>query len=143
MGRSARKANRQARKAQRNRLIAAVKNAVEHKTITFKPDAGGVEPPFVDVFNQIWPILDPALKFTETYTNDATDAVLDNVWVAGNVIANGGTEADISTFRAKFDKVWDKISTYLELAQALTNDQTDKVIDQVLDIGDWISGEGA
>lgn len=142
MGRTERKANRQARKTQRTRLIAAVKNAIENKTITFKPDAGGAEPPFADVFNQIWPILDPALKFTETYTNEATDAVLEEVWAAGNAIATGGANADTSAFRVKFDKVWDKISTYLELAQALTNNQTDEVIDQVLDIGDWIAGEG-
>ncbi|OEK00821.1 hypothetical protein BFP97_04540 [Roseivirga sp. 4D4] len=142
MGRAERRANRQARKTQRRRLIAAVKNAIENNTITFKPDDDGAEPPFADVFNQIWPILDPALKFTETYTNDATDAVLQEVWAAGSAIANGGGDADASAFQAKFDQVWDKISFYLELAQTFTNDATDKVIDEVLDIGDWIAGDG-
>ncbi len=141
MGRAERRANRRARKTQRKRLIAAVKNAIENNTITFKPEDGGAEPAFADVFNQIWPILDPALKFTETYTNDATDAVLQEVWAAGNAIATGGGDADASAFQAKFDQVWDKISFYLELAQTFTNDQTDKVIDEVLDIGDWIASE--
>lgn len=142
MGRAAqRKANRAARKVQKKRLIAAVEHAIENNTITFKPDAGGATPAFADVFNQIWPILDPALKFAETYTNDATNAVLEDVWDAGNAIATGGANADESAFQAKFDQVWDKISKYLELIQTFTNDKTDAVIDKVLDIGDWIAGD--
>ncbi len=139
MGKAERKANRQERRAQKKRLIAAVEIAIEHKTITFKPGAGGTEPAFADVFNQIWPILDPALKFAETYTNDKTDKVLQAVWEAGSAISSGG--GNPSAFQEKFDEIWDKVSSYLEIIQTFTNSKVDAVIDQVLDIGDWIAGD--
>lgn len=141
MGKAERKANRKERRAQKKRLIAALQNAIENNTITFKPDDGGAEPAFADVFNQIWPILDPALKFAMTYTNADTDKVLQDVWDAGNAISTGGANADESAFQQKFDEIWDKVSSYLELIQTFTNDKVDAIIDKVLDIGDWIAGD--
>ena len=141
MGKAERRANRKERRAQKKRLISAIQYAIENNTITFKPDSDDAQPEFADVFNQIWPILDPALKFAKTYTNADTDRVLQDVWDAGNAIATGGANADESAFQQKFDEIWDKVSSYLELVQTFTNDKVDAVIDKVLDIGDWIAGD--
>jgi len=141
MGKAERKANRASRKVQKKRLIAAIENAIKNKTITFKPSGTGTDPSFAEVFNQVWPILDPALKFAMTYTKPDTDKVLEDVWDAGNAVATGGENADTSAFQAKFDEIWDKLSTYLELVQTFTNDKVDAVIDQVLEIGDWIAND--
>lgn len=146
MGKSSRKARRQARRAKRQerrvqleRLIGAVKSA----NISFEPQDDGTNPPLVDVFKQIWPILDPALKFAINLklTKDRADKVLTSIHKAAQAVVEGGSEATENDFVEKFQDAWDYIEPKLELVQLVTPNNVDKVLDDVIEIGDWIAGE--
>ena len=140
--RAARKAAKAERKSQLNRLIEAIKNS----KIDFKPD-GDHKIPFVDVFNEFWPILDPALKYAIAMkkTNEKTDKALQDVWDVGNAIANGGGSDQESAFMKKFDTIWDVLGGILHVVEELPffNDKVKGVIEDIIDIGDWISDGGA
>jgi hypothetical protein len=111
--------------------------------ITLKPD-GDAKLEFVDVFKEIWDILDPALKYAVAMekTNEATDKVLNEVWASGNTIANGGGASAQSEFIQKFCKIWDKLEKALQILQLVVNDKADATIDDILEIGDWIADGG-
>jgi hypothetical protein len=145
MGKSSRKARRQARKAKRGErrdglqfLIEAIKNA----NITSLPDDDANPPSFISKFNEIWPILKPALKFAISLklTNDNVDKVLVEIVKAGEAVANGGADAS-GEFIEKFKMAWNKVEKVLELVQILTPNNVDKILDDVMEIGDWIAGE--
>lgn len=145
MGKEERKARRQARKAQRQarkqelkRLIEAIENA----NITFKPDDDLDQIGFIQVFNQIWPVLDPALKFAIALkvTGKKLDTTLEDVHKVGQLVSQGG-EDSVSDFKEKFAAAWDKIAFALGAIQMFTKDNVDDVIDDIIEIGDWIAGE--
>lgn len=139
--RVAKKAARKERSIQKKKLFEAIKNA----NLTFEPD-GSSDMKFIDVFQDIWPILDPALKYAIAMdkTNEQTDKVLEDVWAAGGVIANGGDEESQSQFFQDFRQIWAKIENALERLEDLNdliikNDKVEEVLDKVLEIGDWLA----
>jgi hypothetical protein len=145
MGKSSRKARRQARKAKRAERRDSLKmliGAIQNANITSLPEDDANPPTFISQFNEIWPILKPALKFAISLklTNDQVDKVLDEILKAGDAVANGGTDAS-GAFIEKFKMAWDKVERVLELVQIVTPNNVDKILDDVIEIGDWIAGE--
>ncbi len=145
MGKLNRNARRQARKAKRSErredlkvLLNAIQNA---GSISIPEDDSS--PNFISKFNEIWPILKPALKFAIKLrlTDEKADKVLEAVLTAGELVAKGGSAADQSAFQEKFRDAWDKIEIALEVIQLVTPANVDKVIDDVMEVGDWIAGE--
>lgn len=140
--RAARKADKAQRKEQFKRLIEAIKKS----DISFKPD-GDSDIKFVDVFQEIWQILDPALKYAIAMkkTNTRTDATLQEVWDAGNALANGGGAAEQTAFIGKFKDIWDTIEGILSVVEhiPLLPDKVEDVIEKIIEIGDWIADGGA
>lgn len=146
MGKAERQARRQARRTQRKerrehlkRLVTAISNA----KITFRPDDDDTQPPFIDVFNQIWPILDPALQYLTAMriTGPNFDDVLTEIRQAGLLVSQGGGAQTENAFRKKFTLHWNKLEWALELVQILTPDKVDDALDDIIEIGDWIAGE--
>ncbi len=146
MGKHSRKARRQARRAKRkerrqdlNDFISALNNANTVAT----PDDDSNPPTVLGKFNEIWPILKPALKFTISLklTKEKVDQVLEEVIKAGDVVASGGSDESVGVFIKKFKPAWSKIETALELVQIVTPNNVDNVLDDIIEIGDWIAGE--
>lgn len=134
--REARKQKRQERQAKINEMIAASKNVPDLSDSDFMSD-------YESVFGKIWPMLKPALEFAEQMkaTGEKTDAVLQELITIGNSMEAGtASAADIDTFQTKLKNIWKFVRMVLSAATVLTNDDTDKVIDKVLGIGDWITG---
>jgi len=79
--RAAKKVARKAGKVERQLQLKRLKTAIERAEITLKPD-GDAKLEFVDVFNEIWEILDPALKYAAAMekTNEQTYKVLNEVF---------------------------------------------------------------
>lgn len=146
MGNTNRKARRQARRAKRIERRKLLKELIEKltgKDISIEiSDDEGSNPPFIQVFQQVWPILDPALRFLIALriTKDRIDKVLEDVHKAGALLAQGGAEHE-NEFKEKFRSVWDDIEPKLELVQIITPNKVDKVLDDIIEIGDWIAGE--
>ncbi len=146
MGNANRKARRQARRARRKERRKLLKELIEKltgKDISVQiSDDEGANPPFIQVFQQVWPILDPALKFliAMRFTKERVDKTLEEIHKAGQLLAAGGAEHE-SEFRDKFRDVWDDIEPKLELVQIITPNKVDKVLDDIIEIGDWIAGE--
>jgi hypothetical protein len=142
--RAAKKAARKERSIQKKRLFEAIQNA----NLTFEPDGSSKEE-FIDVFQDFWKILDPALKYAIAMdkTNAKTDEVLEDVWTSGDAIANGGNEDSQSKFFQNFRQIWGKLENALELLEnvndlLIKNNKVDEVLDKVLEIGDWIADGG-
>ena len=139
---AARKADKMQRKDQLGRLIKAIKSS----DISFKPD-GDSDVPFIDVFKEIWEILDPALKYAIAMkkTNAETDAALQKVWDAGNALATEQTEELQQAFIDKFKGIWDTIEGILNVVEQipLLPDKVADVIEDLIEIGEWISDGGA
>lgn len=137
--REERKARRKEKKKQFKRLLEAAKNA----NITFKPNEDGHDIEFINVFNQIWPILDPALSYVRVLkiTKEGVDNTITDILAIGESIAIGGASSEKeSEFKDKLDSIWGIFSTGLEIAQTFTPDNVDEVIDDILEVGDWITG---
>lgn len=145
MGKGSRKIRRQARRARRKErraLLQELIGAIKGAKITFKPDAQGTRPTFDKIFKQIWPVLDPALRYAVILrvTGDRVDKVLEDIHKVGSDIAAGNTGL-VDDFRQKFRAAWDNIESKLELIQLLTPNSVDNIIDDVIEIGDWVAGE--
>ncbi|MEO9802995.1 MAG: hypothetical protein ABJF04_07095 [Reichenbachiella sp.] len=146
MGNSSRKARRQARRAkrkERRKLLRELIEKLSGRDISFEiSDKEGANPPFIQIFKEIWPILDPALKFliAMRLTKERVDKVLEDIHKAGQLLASGGAEHE-NEFREKFRNVWDDIEPKLEFIQIVTPNKVDKVLDDIIEIGDWIAGE--
>lgn len=145
MGNLSRKARRQARKAkrgERRESLQSLIGAIQNANITSVPSDDANPPSFISKFNEIWPVLKPALKFAISLrlTDDNVDKVLNEIAKAGEAVANGGADAS-GVFVEKFKMAWDKVEKILELVQIITPNNVDKILDDVIEIGDWIAGE--
>lgn len=146
MGKASRKARRQARRARRKErraLLNILISELQNKDISFEvSDEEGANPPFIQIFQKVWPILDPALKFLISLriTKERIDITLEGIHKAGELLAKGGAEHE-NEFREKFRSAWDDIEPKLELVQLITPKKVDKVLDDIAEIGDWIAGE--
>lgn len=146
MGKKSRKARRIARKAKRSERRDSLKSligAISNTQISSLPDDDSNPPAFTDKFNEIWPVLKPALKFAISLklTKEGVDKVLEEIISTGEAIAIGGDSSAEGIFIEKFRNSWSNIESILELVQIVTPNKIDKVLDDIIEIGDWIAGE--
>lgn len=140
LAKAERKKNKALKREKFNQVIAATKNA----NIQFDPDAG--QPKFVDGFNSIWKILQPALEYAELIriTGPKIDVIIRSVLDLGTRVSTGNASAQEQTlFIQKYDAVWGIASQALEIIKTFTDDKADEVIDKVIDIGDWMASQKA
>ena len=134
--RKQRKKLRKERKSKFKEIVAAAGNA----NITIDLDAS--EPKFVDAFNQIWPILKPILEYAKLIkvTGEKVDKILQTAIDIGVRISTGNASPDEQTaFIKTLDSIWVPVKTVLGIIVSFTNSKVDKVINKVIEIGDWIT----
>jgi len=140
-----RKANRKERKKLRKEKKVKFKEIVSvtsNANITI--DLDDSEPKFVDAFNQIWPILKPILEYAQLIkvTGEKVDKVIQTVIDIGVRISSGNASPDEqTTFIKTLDSIWTPVKAVLGIIVSFTNSKVDKVINKVIDIGDWITQE--
>lgn len=146
--REERKRKRQERRQERKELSLevkekwqAVKNAIESSNIAIDLDT---EPKFVDTFNKVWPVLRPVLDYAKAarITGEKADKKIQAIIELGDRISTGKASKDEQGNLGKtLDKVWKKVRIALSIAVAFTNEKIDKVLNDIIDIGDWITEE--
>ena len=142
-----RRARRKAKRAERRKLKKLRKekfnelvSAASKVDLKVDPDDDTLQ--FVDVFNEIWPVLKPALEYAELIkiTGPKTDKILRTVLEIGQRISTGDASPEEQTrFISYLDSVWDVAETALNILKTFTNDKTDDVIDRIIEIGEWIT----
>ena len=128
-----RQQNREIRKVAFEKLKSACKNVTSIDLKNIKN--------YQDGFNKVWPFIKPLLEFTVVIkaTNDDFDKKVTEVIVIGdNMFNHGSTEAQRTAFVEKLDKIWDMVEFALNILKLISNDQLDKIIDKIIEIGDWI-----
>jgi hypothetical protein len=133
---AARKENKLLKREKFNQVVSATKNA----NIQFDPNAD--QPKFVDGFNSIWNILQPAIEYAELIkiTGPKADEIIRSVLDLGARISTGKASSHEQTlFIQKYDAIWGIASQALEIIKTFTDEKADEVIDRVIDIGDWMS----
>jgi len=142
---AARKENREIRKSlrkARKTKFRAIVEAAGKTNITIDLDAG--EPKFVDVFNQIWPVLKPILEYAEIvkFTGAGIDKVIRTVIDLGERISTGAaSEGEQTAFISTLDTIWSPVKMALGIIVTFTDDHIDKIINDIIEIGDWITQE--
>ena len=129
---------RKEKKAKFNEIVEAAGNA----DITI--DFDEAEPKFVEVFNQIWPILKPVLEYVEIVkvTGPGADKAIRAVIDLGVRVSTGNaSDAEQTEFIRKFDNIWPLVKSILGIIVTFTNDKIDKVINTIIEIGDWITSD--
>jgi len=142
---AARKQNREMRKSlrrARKTKFKAIVDAAGSVNINFDLDAA--EPKFADAFNQVWPLLKPILEYTELVriTGTGADKVIRTVIELGARISTGtASPGEESAFISTLDNIWNPVKTVLGIIVTFTNDKVDKIINDIIDIGDWMTQE--
>jgi hypothetical protein len=141
--RAFRKQNREMRKKLRNvrkNKFNEIVEAAGKSNITI--DLDSAEPKFVDAFMQIWPLMKPVLEYAELVklTGTGADKVIRTVIDLGERISSGAAStSEQTTFISTLDTIWDPVKTVLGIVVTFTNDNVDKVINNIIEIGDWIT----
>ena len=141
--RAARKQNREMRKSlrkARKTQFSAIVEAAGTTNITIDLDTA--EPKFAEAFNQIWPLMKPVLEYAELVkvTGTGVDKVIRTVIDLGERISNGSASPGEQTaFISTLDTIWSPVKTVLGIIVTFTNDNVDKVINDIIEIGDWIT----
>jgi len=138
LARVERKKNKKLKREKFNQVIAATKDV----NIQFDPDTE--KPKFVDGFNSIWQILQPALEYAELIriTGPKADKIIRTVLDLGHRISTGNaSDEEQILFIQKYDAIWGFASQALEIIKTFTDDKADEVIDKVIDIGNWMASQ--
>ena len=107
-------------------------------------DLDTAEPKFAEAFNQFWPLLKPILEYAELVkiTGPDADKVIRTVIEIGERISKGTAgPGEESTFIRTLDTIWQPVKTVLGIVTTFTDDKVDKVINDIIEIGDWITEE--
>ena len=140
-----RKQNRELRKKLRKEKKIKFRAIVEAAAITnISVDLDEGEPRFADVFNQIWPILKPVLEYAELVrvTGQGADKVNRTVLDLGERISTGtASDGEQTAFISTLDTIWNPVKTLLGIIVTFTDDKVDKIINDIIEIGDWITQE--
>ena len=143
--RAIRREKREMRKTLRNLRkdkFSEIRAVAEQTDITI--DLDNAEPKFVDAFNQVWPILKPVLEYAELVkiTGPGADKAIKTGIEIGERISTGTvSDAEQTEFINKLGTVWQPAKTALGIIVTFTNDKADKVINDIVEIGDWITGD--
>ena len=116
-----------------------VRQAIETSQLTIDLDK---EPKFVDAFNKAWPVLRPILDYAKAarVTGEKADKKIQAVIELGDRISTGQASKDEQSNLIKtLDKIWRKVRIALSIAVAFTDEKIDKVMNDIIEIGDWIT----
>lgn len=128
-----RQKNRDVRKKAFEVLKTACKNAAALNLKDIKN--------YQDGFKKIWPVFKPVLEFTviiKATKEDFDKTVTEIIAIGDNMYNNGVTDAQKTAFTEKLDRIWDMVEFVLEILKLIPNEQLDKIIDKIIEIGDWI-----
>ena len=126
---------RRERKSKFNAIVMAA------GTTNITIDLDAAEPKFIDAFNQVWPILKPILEYAELVkiTGPEADKVISTLVDIGERISTGTAgPGEESVFINTLDSIWHPVKTVLGIIITFTDDKVDKVINDIIEIGDWI-----
>ena len=141
--RAIRKQNREMRKRLRKEKVAKFNAIVEAANTTkITIDLDVAEPKFIDAFNQVWPILKPVLEYAELIklTGPGADKVIRTVIDLGGRVSTGNaSDSEQTAFTSTLDAIWQPVKAVLGIVVTFTNDKVDKVINDIVEIGDWIT----
>jgi hypothetical protein len=141
--RAIRKQNREMRKKLKKEKVAKFKAIIEAAgTTKITIDLDVAEPKFIDAFNQIWPLLKPVLEYAEVIklTGPGADKVIRTVIDLGGRVSTGNaSESEQTDFTNTLDAIWQPVKAVLGIVVTFTNDKVDKVINDIIEIGDWIT----
>ena len=134
--RAERKRSKKLRKEKFNELVSAASKA----DLKFDPEDDTLK--FIDVFNQVWPVLKPGLEYAELIkiTGPKADKILRTVIDLGQRLSTGNaSEEEQTRFLTYLDSIWDIVEKVLDILKTFTSEKVDDVIDQVIEIGEWIT----
>jgi hypothetical protein len=137
--RQKREMRRMVRKERKSKFNAIV-IAAGTSNITIDLDAA--EPQFIEAFNQVWPILKPILEYAELVkiTDPEADKVIRTLINIGERISTGtAAPGEESIFISTLNSIWLPVKTVLGIIITFTDDKVDKVINDIIEIGDWIT----
>ena len=129
---------RKEKKSKFNTIVAVA------STTKITIDLDTAEPQFVEAFNQFWPLLKPILEYAELVkiTGPDMDKVIRNVIEIGERISRGTAgPGEEEMFIHTLDTIWHPVKTVLGIVITFTDDKVDKVINDIIEIGDWITEE--
>lgn len=132
-----RQQDRQQRKQKLQELIQAAENVPDLSNEDYMQN-------YEKEFDKIWPLLKAGLQFAESLrvTGDKADAALAEVVSIGNNMAAGTAgKAEKDQFEQKLAKIWKVARVGISAAMVLTNDKVDAILERILAIGDWITGD--
>lgn len=142
---AARRQNRELRKTLRKERKTKFKEIVNAAgSVSINIDLDAAEPKFADAFNQVWPLLKPILEYAELVkiTGPGADKVIRTVIELGERISTGtASPGEESAFISKLDNIWNPVKTVLGIIVTFTNDKVDKIINDIIEIGDWMTQE--
>lgn len=138
--RKERRANRSGNRQQKREQLALLLEAARTTDLSTRPGEGDI--PFVEVFGRYWKLFRPGLLYIKAtrWSGTEADNTIADIVVVGDAIAEGGAGAEQeSEFKDKINSIWEPISWALEFAQNFTGDDVDEVLDDIIEIGDWMT----
>ncbi len=93
------------------------------------------------VFKQVWPFLQEAFSFIKLLkvTGPKVDTTMDELIKLGNAISTTNDTAAQTQFQEKMMLVWGPLRTLLDIIIAFSPEKVDKVLDKIIEIGDWLT----
>lgn len=92
-------------------------------------------------FALIWSIVKPSLELVKIVVPEKVDFVIDEIGVIADEIATSGTSERESVFIEKFAGIWHFVKFALTTAMIFTPDKVDKVLEQIVQWGDWLASQ--
>jgi hypothetical protein len=138
-----RKQNREVRRMLRKEKISrfrAIVASANTTSITIDLDTAG--PEFMNTFNPIWPIMKPLLEYAELVkiTGKETEKVIRTLTDKGQRIFTGSSDSgEELIFINMIKTIWQPVKVVPGIVVTFTNDYADKVINDIIEIVDWIT----
>lgn len=96
-------------------------------------------------FSEVWPAVKAVLEFgiSLRVTGAKFDQTLTAIIELGDDMAEGDeiTDEKSKELIEKLQQIWGWMQTILTVVKIFTGDEADKVIDKIIEIGDWILDE--
>ncbi|MBP6730478.1 MAG: hypothetical protein KA149_00375 [Chitinophagales bacterium] len=96
---------------------------------------------YQQIFKQVWPFLQEAFSFIKLLkvTGPKVDATMDELIKLGNAISTTNDSNAQTQFQEKMMLVWGPLRTLLDIIIAFSPPKVDKVLDKIIEIGDWLT----
>jgi hypothetical protein len=131
--RELRKFNRKERKLAYAKFLEAI---IVYKDLNLKEKL-----PYKEKFKQVWPAIKPTLEFAviHKFTGEKFDMSARQVLSFGDRLYGSEiTDEQALELLTILSGIWENIESVLEIVKVITDDNTDVVIDKVIEIGEWL-----